>query len=109
MGRLRLGILAIAGTVLLAPAAHAEPATGTTELQLGGPAARSLNAKLIATDPATASKRALKLPAFAATFGETVTIEHSGVLQFRAGDKRVNVVSARTVLGPEPHTTALIS
>ena len=89
---------------------------GGTAIKLSGAGARALAAAdvgFVATAPSSVRRATLTLPATTATFGETASATHAGVLQLRRGRgakaRRLTLTGLRTQLGRRASTSALLA
>ena len=102
--------------VLSGRAEAAERVAGGTAIKLSGAGARALAAAdvgFVATAPSSVRRATLTLPATTATFGETASATHAGVLQLRRGRgakaRRLTLTGLRTQLGRRASTSALLA
>ena len=114
----RPGLLLALVAVLVLPgrAEAADRVAGGTAITLSGAGARALAAAdvgFVATAPSSVRRATLTLPATTATFGETASATHAGVLQMRRGRgakaRRLTLTGLRTQLGRRASTSALLA
>ena len=114
----RPGLLLALVAVLVLPgrAEAADRVAGGTAIKLSGAGARALAAAdvgFVATAPSSVRRATLTLPATTATFGETASATHAGVLQLRRGRgakaRRLTLTGLRTQLGRRASTSALLA
>ena len=102
--------LGLTATALAVPTAASAAEYGTTTIQLGGAAARSLKAAGVtvgAAKPATLRRGLIELPVTGGSVGTTARLRHSGGLTLRAkrgGTTRTLKLTACrwTSTGPSP-------